>query len=62
MSVDADDLALAEFMIEFHGAKAIAKAEEKLTLKAHAGNRDSAARWLRVMTLIEFTELRAARS
>ena len=62
MTVDADDVALAEFMIEFHGAQAIAKAEEKLNVKARAGNRDSAARWLRVMTLIEFTELRPARA
>lgn len=55
-----DDLALAESMIEIHGARAIAEAQSFLYRSAHLGDRDTASQWLRVMSLIEFSELRAA--
>ena len=55
-----DDLALAESMIEMHGARAISEAQSFLYRSAHLGDRDTASQWLRVMSLIEFSELRAA--
>jgi hypothetical protein len=56
----ADDLALAESMIEIHGARAVSEAQGFLYKSAHLGDRDMASQWLRVMSLIEFSELRAA--
>ena len=47
-------------MIEIHGARAIAEAQSFLYRSAHLGDRDTASQWLRVMSLIEFSELRAA--
>ena len=58
MSMQAEDQALAESMIELHGNRAIAKAEELITINASTGNRDAASKWLRVMVLIECSELR----
>jgi hypothetical protein len=54
-----DDLALAESMIEMHGPRAISEAQSFLYRSAHLGDRDTASQWLRVMSLIEFSELRA---
>jgi hypothetical protein len=55
-----DDLDLADSMIEMHGACAISAAENFLHRSAHTGDRKAASQWLRVMSLIEFSELRPA--
>ena len=55
-----DDLDLAESMIEMHGARAISEVETFLYRSAHTGDRDAASRWQRVMSVIEFSELRPA--
>ena len=60
MSAPRDDLALAESMIEMHGPRAVSEAQSFLYRSAHLGDRDTASQWLRVMSLIEFSELRAA--
>jgi len=60
MPVPRDDLALAESMIEMHGPRAVSEAQSYLYRSAHLGDRDTASQWLRVMSLIEFSELRAA--
>jgi hypothetical protein len=62
MSNDQDEQALAELMIDMHGAKAIGKAQDFLYGQASVGNGRAAAKWLRVMTLIEFADLRRAKS
>jgi len=59
MTHTAEELALADAMIEIHGARAISKAEEFLNYSAETRSRESASKWLRVMVLIEFSELRA---
>jgi hypothetical protein len=59
-SAEKDDLALADLMIEMHGPRAISEAQISLEKYAVMGNRDAASKWLRVMSLIEFAELRAA--
>ena len=58
MSSDKDEQILAELMIDMHGASAIDKAEDFLYSQASIGNGRAAAKWLRVMTLIEFSDLR----
>jgi len=60
MTHTAEERELAHAMIEMHGAKAIAKAEQFLHYSAETRSRESASKWLRVMVLIEFSELRAA--
>jgi hypothetical protein len=55
-----NDLDLADSMIEMHGARAISEAETFLYRSAHTGDRDGASQWLRVMSVIEFSELRPA--
>lgn len=55
-----NDLDLANSMIEIHGARAISEAEIFLYRSAHTGDRDAASQWLRVMSVIEFSELRPA--
>lgn len=55
-----DDLGLADSMIEMHGARAISEAESILYRSAHTGDRDAASQWLRVLSVIEFSELRPA--
>jgi len=47
-------------MIEMHGPRAVSEAQSFLYRSAHLGDRDTASQWLRVMSLIEFSELRAA--
>jgi hypothetical protein len=49
---------LAETMIKLHGARAVREAEGLLHYNASMGDRDGASKWLRVMALIEFGELR----
>lgn len=55
-----DDLDLSGSMVEMHGADAIAEAQYFLHRSAHTGDRKAASQWLRVMSLIEFSELRPA--
>ena len=57
---NTDDLDLADSMIEMHGARAISEAESFLYRSAHTGDRDAASQWLRVLSVIEFSELRPA--
>jgi hypothetical protein len=54
MSSDQEEQALAELMIDMHGAKAVDKAQDFLYGQASIGNGRAAAKWLRVMALIEF--------
>ena len=61
MSINTEDLAVVHSMIRLHGAHAITKAEKLVHINASIGNSASAAKWLRVMTLIEFSELRGDR-
>jgi len=56
--MQAEDLALAESMIDLHGTRAVAKAEELIYINASTGDRDAASKWLRVMVLIECSKLR----
>ncbi len=62
MPSQQDDQAVAETMIKIHGAYAIREAEALLHYSAALGDRDGAAKWLRVMALVEFSELRRPRS
>lgn len=57
MSREQDEQALAELMIDMHGARAIDKAQDFLYGQASIGNGRAAAKWLRVMALIEFSDL-----
>ena len=57
MSHEKDEQILAELMIDMHGAQAIHKAEEFLYGQAMIGNGPAASKWLRVMTLIEFSDI-----
>lgn len=61
MSTDKDEQALAELMIDMHGASAIDKAQDFLYGQASLGNGRAAAKWLRVMAIIEFAGPRRAR-
>jgi hypothetical protein len=61
MSAEKDEKALAELMIDMHGASAIDKAQDFLYGQASLGNGRAAAKWLRVMALIEFAGPRRAR-
>ncbi|HWU54383.1 MAG TPA: hypothetical protein VN175_02695 [Rhizomicrobium sp.] len=56
MPNEKDEQVLAELMIDMHGAQAIKKAQEFLYGQAMIGNAPAASKWLRVMTLIEFSE------
>ena len=58
MIAQAEELALAESMIEQHGLGAIAKAEELLFSTASVGNRDLASKWLRVVVMLEYSRTR----
>lgn len=58
MSSDKDEQALAELMIDMHGARAVDKAQDFLYGQASIGNGRAAAKWLRVMALIEFNDPR----
>jgi len=51
-------LVLAESIMEIHGARAIAKVRELLDINAGTGNREAAAKWMRVLALIEYSDLR----
>ena len=62
MSNDKDEQALAELMIDMHGAGAINKAQDFLYGQASIGNGRAAAKWLRVMALIEFADSERTRS
>lgn len=61
MSSDQEEQALAELMIDMHGARAVDKAQDFLYGQASIGNGRAAAKWLRVMALIEFSDLRRTR-
>ncbi|MEO8301620.1 MAG: hypothetical protein ABI608_07495 [Rhizomicrobium sp.] len=54
------DLNLADSMIEMHGARAVSEAQCFFDKSARTGDRDAATQWFRVMSLIEFSELRPA--
>lgn len=56
MPATAEDLAVANSMITVHGAQAISKAQALVHANARVGNGLAAAKWLRVMTLIEYSE------
>ena len=56
MSHEKDEQILAELMIDMHGAQAASKAEEFLYGQAIMGNGPGASKWLRVITLIEFSD------
>jgi len=58
MSVEAEELVLAESIMEIHGARAIAKVRELRDINAGTGNREAAAKWMRVLALIEYSDLR----
>ncbi len=62
MSSDQDEQALAELMIDMHGARAADKAQDFLYGQASIGNSRAAAKWLRVMALIEFSDSQRTRS
>ena len=61
MSNDKDEQTLADLMIDMHGAKAVDMAQDFLYGQASLGNGRAAAKWLRVMALIEFADPRCAR-
>jgi hypothetical protein len=57
LPASAEDLAVAQSMVHIHGAQAITRAEALVHANASVGNASSAAKWLRVMVLIEYSSL-----
>ena len=57
LSAQPTEQALAETMIKLHGARAIREAEALLHYNAALGDREGAAKWMRVLVLIEFGDL-----
>jgi hypothetical protein len=56
------DLKLANSMIRKHRSRAIAEADLRLRDCAERGDRTGAAKWMRVMAVVEFSVLRPSKT